>query len=233
MIGRRKLLTGSGAAIAVAMPAIKRVRAHISPHIELYLCLDRSGSMYAIRDAPDTQHYIIQRDGHVSALRHPDIIDLLVANQTLVRVVLWSGELREIEEKVVMQVTDQGSAVALADTIARIIPSSASSSQDTRHYTALQAVIMRAQEGTRRIVDISTDESLVDETEEGRCLARSEYLHVRGTTVNVLAVSMDEKKTESLQRCLKTPDGFCMRTSTWDEYATAIQQKIFAELQMA
>ena len=199
------------------------------PDIDLILCLDWSGSMYATLGG-SKQNYIIQKEGHIAALRDSEVYQLLIYRRVYVRVILWSGYANETMPIFLGRMVSKESVEALADAIFKKVPDTHSLSGATTHYTPLIYANSSPIFGKKRIVDISTDEPIFEwHTSFCRSYMESIYRSSK-TTVNVLAIGIDAPGLENLRENLQTPDGFTASIKNWEGYIPALKRKIMKEL---
>jgi len=223
---RRKFLRESTSVIAGLCFPYRAIGAAADK--ELIFCLDWSDSMYD----EETRHYVIQRDGHVAALKDPDIVKLFLSQKVYVAALLWSGvwgdDIRLIFSGMISTKQDlEGLAAAIESRVPKI----SSPSGDTWHNTPLEFISGKRRIGKKRIIDLSTDQGITSRESQVKSFNESSklYRHLM-TTVNVLAIGVNKSGVEVLRQAVQTPDGFTLDIENWKDYVPAIRKKIIKEL---
>ncbi|MEZ4200693.1 MAG: DUF1194 domain-containing protein [Candidatus Paceibacterota bacterium] len=226
MINRRSFIQGiGGTATSFPMPAL--AGSLIPAQKELRLGLDASSSMYP-SSSLDEARWKIQRDGHVAALRDPEIQHLLILGRVLVRAFLWSSGNRGFKELHAARnlIRTEADAERVAQVIAEETPS-VQLTNATEHGMLLQRCRQLAAEAPRVVIDVSSDE---EPTEDQVLLCQNERdtLAHQGWTVNTLGIGMTAY--EGLRYSVQTPDGFSRLVNSWADYPVGIRQKLALEL---
>lgn len=216
------------AAVALCTPTV--LRGGSSTTIELVLLLDGSGSMFEetinrVKTGRASDHHNIQREGHIDALRQPEVVEFLIWHNVHVQVYVWSDSVIKISDVVV---TSRQELNRLVAEINGSIPRR-KFGRSSLHDVALQAFTEPPPAGIRRVIDISTDEELFYQREE-RCSAARDEIYKYGGTINVLAVDDLGMIAENLQTFLQTPDGFTEVADGFEDYARAIKAKLIGDL---
>lgn len=221
---RRDFLAGASAFMAsvptsaMSMPPASK---------ELVLALDQSGSMYV----GDTPHYLIQRNGHVAALRDPLIIQRLVMDQVHLRVVFWAGY--QCSRELLLggvRIVDSTDVAKVASYIETLTPNVHAADKNTRHELLLEFVRSELPRvGGKLIIDVSTDEP--PEHPMATMIERR-WIEAIGGTINVLAVDQTPNwdTVRKLEEQLQTDGGFTKAVRSFADYDRAIKQKILDEL---
>lgn len=228
-MNRRKFLSaGLTAATGIFLPSMHVSRAESSPERELIFCLDWSGSMYDLNKELRTQNYLIQKEGHIAAIKDPNISEFL-ARGVWVQVILWSGSETETYPIFNSLIASKVDVERLVETLRLKVPHNPSPSGGTQHYTPLNYIMGTKKIGKKRIVDISTDEDISNYSGSRSMLLRG-IIYKQNTAINVIAIGLGKKETDSLSSCLQTPDGFTVAVNSWGEYIPALKKKILREL---
>jgi len=210
-------------------------------NIHLWLLFDASGSMYSKKDTPSLSkkgHYISQLNGHVEALKNPNVRRLLLNGKTFLHAVIWAGEntAYEISPKGGVAIDSDKTIDAFINLIIKGIPNRTLNDATTRHHLAIDFVLKQsniAHSNDITIIDISTDEDPY-----GEDALKMKEIHTKAigynVVINVLAVDILKSQEEYRQLAtrVRTPDGFIM-TGSFENYAEAILSKILMELQFS
>jgi hypothetical protein len=203
--------------------------------LELALAVDVSSSI-------DREEALLQREGYVAALRHPDVIHA-IENGPLGRIAVtyyeWAGDghLRVVADWTVIH--NAKSAVAFADRIA-------AAPLWTAPQTSIAAAIDfgidsfrgNAHRGSRQVIDISGDGPSNGALEVTAARDRAVY---RGITINGLAVVNGRADANGN---LPLPDldfyyrdcvvggfaSFVVVAESFQEFGVAIQRKLISEI---
>lgn len=227
-MNRREFVAGGIAAAAGFFTPFKNFAGEDS-EIDLLLFLDWSDSMYQF--FPDGRpNYLTQRDGHIAAFRDEGIRKRLVSGRVFVRVILWAGGAGEIIPIFAGRMETHEDIFQLQDAISKRIPDHSSHTGLTDHFTPLVYAESVPLAARRRIIDISTDQSIENFIIADLCRKLKGKLHRERTTINVLAIGVDKEVLKNLKENLLTPDGFIEHISSWEGYVPAIKRKIEKEL---
>lgn len=222
MINRRTFIRGiGGAAASFPMPAL--AGSLISARKELRLGLDASSSMYT-----KAHNWAIQRDGHVAALRDPEIQHLLILGRVLVRAFLWSSGNRGFKELHAARhlIRTEADAERVAHVIAKETPS-VQLTNATEHGMLLQRCRQLTAEAPYVVIDVSSDEAPAED-QIPLCQYERNVLSNRGWTVNTLGIGSHALR--GLKYSVQTPDGFSLLVKSWADYPAGIRQKLVLEL---
>jgi hypothetical protein len=227
------------ALLAMALPAAPAgAQDAIEVDLELILAVDISLSM-------DVDEQRLQRDGHVAAIRHPQVV-AAISDGLLGRIALtyveWAGT---GSERVVVPwsvIDGQETADAFADRLAAVPLRRA-------HRTSISAVLAFAGglfednglNGLRRVIDVSGDGA----NNEGVPVPGArDRLVERGIVINGLAIMIKrgdfggrfdlEALDEYFEDCvIGGPGAFVIRITDKDQFATAIRRKMIQEIAQA
>lgn len=234
----RRILS-AGSALAVALSALVAadgdVRAEVPVDLELVLAIDVSGSV-------DAEEALLQRNGYLGALTHPDVIRAIEGGfrgAIAVAYVEWAGAYHRSVVVGWTEVRNAAGAKALTDRIARV--------PVTRGlYTSISGAIDFALpmfdnngfEGSRRVIDVSGD----GPNNEGRLvtLARDAAAAAR-VTVNGLPIVNDRvdpygrRQLPDLDLYYRAcvvggPGAFMVVAEGFGAFAQAIRRKLIAEI---
>lgn len=218
--------------LAAAVPA---GASNVGVDLELALAVDVSSSI-------DQDEALLQREGYVAALRHPDVIHA-IENGPLGRIAVtyyeWAGDgnLRVVADWTVIH--DAGSAAALADRIA-------AAPLWTAPRTSIAAAIdfgvdgfaANGHQGNRQVIDVSGDGPNNGMREVTAARDRAVY---RGVTINGLAVVNGRADANGN---LPLPDldlyyrdcvigglgSFVVVANSFQEFGVAIRRKLISEI---
>ena len=196
---------------------------------EIVLAVDVSRSM-------DMTEFAVQRDGYVSALRHPDLIRAVTAGplgKVAIAYFEWSGEARDGALIPWRIIDGPAAAAALADEI-DTTPVMRSRGTSISRALGFAAVLIDdgTVEGTRRIIDVSGDgANNIGPPVTG---ARDATL-ARGITINGLPIMASPSTMTDLdlyyQDCVTGGDGaFVLVARTGEELARTIRRKLIMEI---
>lgn len=234
---RRLLSAGSALVAALAAVAIPGhdVRAAVPVDLELILAVDVSGSV-------DVEEALLQRDGYLGALTHPDVIRAIEGGYRgaiAVAYVEWAGAGYRTVIADWAEVRNADSAKAFATRIAQV--------PITRGmYTSIGGVIdfvvpmfdTNGFEGSRRVIDISGDGA----NNEGRLVtqARDAAMTAR-ITINGLPIVNDRinpfgrRQIPDLDLYYRAcviggPGAFLVVAEGFGSFAQAIRRKLISEI---
>ena len=229
-MNRREFVTGGIASAAGLCLLFNRSFSQTVPGIELFLFLDWSDSM--CQNFPDGRpNYLIQRNGHLSALGDIEIQKRLIEVRAFVRVVLWAGSTLEIVPIFAGRMGEAADVYRLLKAISKRVPDHSSPTGLTDHLTPLAYAESVPLASRRRIIDISTDQAIENGWITNLCRGQRDKLNSKmATEINVLAVGVNERGIENLSKNLLTPKGFIMKINGWEEYIPAIKRKLEKEL---
>jgi Ca-activated chloride channel family protein len=220
-MGRVTGLRGSLALCLALLPSLPAKACDVA----LLLAIDVSNSV-------DSAEYRLQVDGLADALTDPAIIDALVAGNSAISVVQWSGIDRQ-------SVTLPWSRIATARDVAAL---SQSARLMPRAYTLsgtapAEAILFSlanfgpVPDCSRRVIDISGDgtPNIGADVASARQQAQRD-----GITINAIAIeSMGLAITNFYARQVITRDGFVVTARRHRDYPRAIRAKILRELAKA
>lgn len=220
-MGRVTGLRGSLALSLALLPSLPAKACDVA----LLLAIDVSNSV-------DSAEYRLQVDGLADALTDPAIIDALVAGNSAISVVQWSGIDRQ-------SVTLPWSRIATARDVAAL---SQSARLMPRAYTLsgtapAEAILFSlanfgpVADCRRRVIDISGDgtPNIGADVASARQQAQRD-----GITINAIAIeSMGLAITNFYARQVITRDGFVVTARRHRDYPRAIRAKILRELAKA
>ncbi|MBR2657596.1 MAG: DUF1194 domain-containing protein [Loktanella sp.] len=188
----------------------------------LLLAVDVSNSV-------DATEYRLQADGLADAMRDPQIIETMIADQVAVAVVQWSGVGEQFVSIPWTRITDQAQAAqvsAQARSMERAFILSGTATGDVIRYAV--PMFDQVPDCKRKVIDISTD---------GTANAGGDVRLVRtmaqraGVTINGIGIeSMGLTITNYLRAAVITGDGFVMTARTHRDYPAAIRAKILREI---
>lgn len=234
---RRLLSAGSALAAVLAAVAIPGddVRAAVPVDLELILAVDVSGSV-------DVEEALLQRDGYLGALTHPDVVRAIEGGYRgaiAVAYVEWAGAGYKTVIADWAEVRNADSAKAFATRIAQV--------PITRGmYTSISGVIdfvvpmfdTNGFEGSRRVIDISGDGA----NNEGRLVtwARDAAMAAR-ITINGLPIVNDRinpfgrRQIPDLDLYYRAcviggPGAFLVVADGFGSFAQAIRRKLISEI---
>lgn len=188
----------------------------------LILTIDVSNSV-------DTAEYRLQVDGLADALEDPEIIDALVAGNTAITVIQWSGIDKQtvtIPWTRIRTALDAGSFAFQARLMERAFTLSDTAPAEAIYFSLEQ--FSQVPDCKRRVIDVSGDGTANSGTDVRA--ARNEAQR-RGVTINGIAIeSMGLAITGFFNRAIITRDGFVITARTHREYPQAIRQKIIREI---
>jgi len=203
--------------------------------LELVLAVDISGSV-------DEVEAILQREGYMAALRHPQVIEAIetgMFGRIAVTYVEWAGDQYQRTMLDWTLIDGAPSAYAFADALAE-------TPLTTGHWTSLSTAIDYAVplfdnngfEGFRRVIDISGD----GYNNRGRPVewARDEAV-AAGITINGLPIVNDRPNPWGgrppidldryyEQRVIGGPGAFIVVAETYSSFASAILSKLLLEI---
>jgi len=225
---RSAMLLAATAAIVVALPVLPAARAADRlVDLELVLAIDSS-------DSVDDREFSLQIIGLADAFRHPEVIKALGAGprkSIAVTVVEWADREGQTVMSPWTRLYNAASARALAEEISRL----------TRTYErdvtsvsgiidfAVASFVDNGFQGTRRVIDISSD----GRQNDGRSLpdARAEA-GARGVTINALTIVNEYGSLDDYYRreVIIGPSAFVEVAEDYDAYPRAILRKLIREL---
>ncbi|WP_342713985.1 DUF1194 domain-containing protein [Loktanella salsilacus] len=217
-------MTGLRGSLALCLALLPSLPAKACD-VALLLAIDVSNSV-------DSAEYRLQVDGLADALTDPAIIDALVAGNSAISVVQWSGIDRQ-------SVTLPWSRIATARDVAAL---SQSARLMPRAYTLsgtapAEAILFSlanfgpVPDCSRRVIDISGDgtPNIGADVASARQQAQRD-----GITINAIAIeSMGLAITNFYARQVITRDGFVVTARRHRDYPRAIRAKILRELAKA
>jgi hypothetical protein len=234
---RRILLVGSAVAVALVAVAVPddEVRADVAVDLELVLAVDVSGSM-------DTEEALLQREGYLGALAHPDVIRAIEGGYRgaiAVSYVEWAGVGHRTVVAGWAEVRDAESAQSL---VAQIGQAPVTRGMYTSISHAIDfAVPMFAGngfEGTRRVIDISGDGA----NNEGRLVSMARDAAVAAQiTINGLPIVNDRVNPFGRRQIpdldlyyrycvIGGPGAFMVVAEGFGSFAEAIRRKLVSEI---
>lgn len=195
--------------------------------LELVLAVDASGSV-------SQRRFDLQKQGYVRGLQDPRVLRAIRSGLTqsiAVTMFQWTGPTLAAEVIPWMQISDEASAVAVAEAIAQV---------PRRLYgggTSISGAIDRAVtlfgqggfRGDRRVVDISGDGT----NSSGRPVSRARDDAVaRGIVINGLPIlSVEPDLDQHYQdEVIGGPGAFMIAIKDYDQFADAIIRKLVAEI---
>ena len=220
-MGRVTGLRGSLALCLALLPSLPAKACDVA----LLLAIDVSNSV-------DSAEYRLQVDGLADALTDPAIIDALVAGNSAISVVQWSGIDRQSVTLPWTRIATARDVAALSQS-ARLMP---------RAYTLsgtapAEAILFSlanfgpVPDCSRRVIDISGDgtPNIGADVASARQQAQRD-----GITINAIAIeSMGLAITNFYARQVITRDGFVVTARRHRDYPRAIRAKILRELAKA
>ena len=216
-------------------PAVPATAQEIPVDLELVLAVDISGSV-------DEVEALLQREGYIAALRHPQVIEAIqggMFGRIAVIYVEWAGDHYQRTMLDWSLLEDAESAFAFADALAE-------TPLVTAHWTSLSGAIDYAVplfenngfEGFRRVIDISGD----GHNNRGRPVeqARDEAV-AAGITINGLPIVNDRPNPWGgrppldldlyyEQRVIGGPGAFIVVAEDYTAFASAILSKLLLEI---
>ena len=216
-------------------PALPAAAEDIPVDLELVLAVDISGSV-------DEVEALLQREGYMAALRHPQVIEAIeggMFGRIAVVYVEWAGDYYQRTMLEWSLLEDAESASAFADALAE-------TPLATAHWTSISGAIDYAVplfddngfEGFRRVIDISGD----GHNNRGRPVeyARDEAV-AAGITINGLPIVNDRpnpwggRPAMDLdhyyeQRVIGGPGAFIVVAEDYTAFASAILSKLLLEI---
>jgi hypothetical protein len=222
-------------AALIAAPGVPAAAQEVPVDLELVLAVDISGSV-------DEVEALLQREGYIAALRHPQVIEAIQGGMfggIAVTYVEWAGDhyQRTMLDWSLLDGAD--SAYAFADALAE-------TPLLTAHWTSLSGAIDYAVplfdengfEGFRRVIDISGD----GHNNRGRPVehARDEAV-ATGITINGLPIVNDRPNPWGgrppinldlyyEQRVIGGPGAFMVVAEDYTAFASAILSKLLLEI---
>lgn len=188
----------------------------------LILAMDVSNSV-------DPGEFRLQVDGLATALRDPEIAEILVRDQVALSVMQWSG----VTSQEISLGWSQMFSPAHVEQYARAVEDlpRAFVMSNTAPAEALRSALDhmgRAPDCARRIIDMSGDGTPNAGGEVGRIRRLAER---EGVTVNGLAIEgLGQAITNFYRRFVITGDGFVETARGHRDYARAIRRKILREI---
>lgn len=222
------------AALASA-PALPAAAQDLPVDLELVLAVDISGSV-------DEVEALLQREGYMAALRHPQVIEAIESGmfgRIALTYVEWAGDYYQRTMLDWTLIDDEASAFALADALAE-------TPLATAHWTSPSAAIDYAVplfenngfEGFRRVIDISGD----GHNNRGRPVERARDDAVAaGITINGLPIVNDRQNPWGgrppvdlalyfEERVIGGPGAFVVVAEDYTAFASAILSKLLLEI---
>ncbi len=188
----------------------------------LLLAIDVSNSV-------DGAEYRLQADGLADAMRDPQIIETMIADQVAVAVVQWSGVGEQFIAIPWTRITHEAQAAqvsAQARSMDRAFILSGTATGDVIRYAV--PMFDQVPDCKRKVIDISTDgtANAGDDVRLIRTMAQR-----AGVTINGIGIeSMGLTITNYLRAAVITGDGFVMTARTHRDYPAAIRAKILREI---
>ena len=220
----------TAALLALLLPAAASAQGGMEVDVEIVLAVDTSRSM-------DLAELAVQRDGYLTALRHPDLVRAITAGP-LGRIAIayfeWSGQAQDGTLVPWTIVDGPPAAARLADEIAAM-PVSRTRGTSISRALHFATVLLEddAVDGARRIIDVSGDgANNVGPPVTG---ARDEAL-ARGITINGLPIVISGFGAQAgldryYEDCVIGGEGaFMMVARTGDELARTIRRKLILEI---
>ena len=221
------------AAVVFGVPAPPAEAQDVPVDLELVLAVDISGSV-------DEVEALLQREGYIAALRHPDVIEAIgggMFGRIAVTYVEWAGDYYQRTMLDWSVLEDAPSALAFADALAETPLS-------TAHWTSISGVIDYAVplfdgngiEGFRRVIDVSGD----GHNNRGRSAAQARDEAVAaGITINGLPIVNDRPNPWGgrpaidldlyyEQQVIGGPGAFIVVAEDYTTFASAILSKLLS-----
>ena len=223
MKGLTKIL--SAAVLLLGFVAVPNAHALTLVDLELSLLVDVSGSI-------DTTEFNLQKNGYASAFTNASIINAIIAgtgvhHSIAVNLVYWSGNAQQSQVVGWTLINDATSSIAFANAInattqlfsGNTAPGSAINFDVPLFGTNLY-------EGDKKIIDVSGD----GEQNDGANTATARNnAAAAGFTINGLAIG-NTSLVAWYTANIKTTDGFVLQASTFNDFGTAVNQKILQEV---
>jgi hypothetical protein len=186
--------------------------------LALILLLDVSGSI-----GPDD--FARQREGHAAALRSPAITRAAEQDGIAIAAIQYDADsYPAMQWRVLRSAAD---ATAAAEHLAGMDRLGATNTYTGSAVMDALAALDNAPCGDVRIVDVVTD----GKANGGTPLPTArDAAQDAGVRVNVLIVGGDDEDADDMRDRLATRDGFVMRVSGWEEFATAVRKKVVLEV---
>jgi len=188
----------------------------------LILAMDVSNSV-------DPGEYRLQVDGLATALRDPEIAEILVRDQVALSVIQWSGVDAQEVSLDWTQMLSPGHVQLFANAVQQLPRAFVMS--NTAPAEALSSALTHFESGPtceRRIIDMSGDGTPNAGGEVSRLRRQAER---SGVTVNGLAIEgLGRAITNYYSRNVITSDGFVETARGHRDYARAIRRKILREI---
>ena len=205
----------------------------------LFICLFLAQPVHACRTAlilamdvsnsVDPGEYRLQIDGLATALRDPEIAEILVRDQIALSVIQWSGIDAQEVSLDWTQMLSPSHVQLFADAVQRLPRAFVMS--NTAPAEALNTALNHFSNGpncARQIIDMSGDGTPNAGGEVSRLRRQVER---SGVTVNGLAIEgLGRAITNFYSRNVITSDGFVETARGHRDYARAIRQKILREI---
>lgn len=219
-----------GRALALAFLFFVAPSSAQSPiHVDLALVLavDASGSV-------DQTRFELQKRGYAAAFRHPRVIGAIQSgpSQAIAVIVMqWTGPSLQVTAVPWTKVSDEASANAFADAVARAPRAlfSGGTSISGAIDTAMGLLFDNPYRATRRVIDISGDGS----NNRGRFVnqARDEAI-AKGVGINGLPILALEPELDRYYRdnVIGGPGAFVIAARDYETFADAILKKLIAEI---
>ncbi len=233
---RSMRLAGSAAVLAIVVMAVAgKVRADVAVDLELVLAVDVSGSM-------DTEEALLQRQGYLGALAHPDVIRAIEGGYRgaiAVSYVEWAGVGHRTVVADWAEVRDAESAQTLVAKIGQM-PVTRGMYTSISHAIDFAVPMFAGNgfEGARRVIDISGDGA----NNEGRLVSLARDAAVAAhITVNGLPIvnnridPFGRRQIPDLDLYYRYcviggPGAFMVVAEGFGSFAEAIRRKLVSEI---
>jgi Ca-activated chloride channel family protein len=206
---------------ALALACLLPVQA-LACETALLLAMDVSNSV-------DPGEYRLQIDGLASALRDPEIAEILVQDRIALSVMQWSGSAHQQISLDWQRMISSAHVTRFANDVRNL--QRAFILSDTAPAEALRAALAqmrRAPDCTRKVIDMSGDGTANAGTEIAPFRRRAQR---QGITINGLAIEgLGLAMSNYYRRHIITADGFVETARGHRDYARAIHKKILREI---
>ncbi len=201
------------------------------PDLTLVLAIDSSSSI-------DADEFVMETEGYAQAFRNPGVLQALSDAGTVdVAVVFWAGLARSTYIMPWIRITSEADALAVSDWF---LAATRKFNGDTEIgnglRTALDLIDHHETCGLRRVVDVSGDGRAELGSSRGPPRMTLKNARARadggGVTVNGLAIANEEPTLGQYYReeLITGPGCFSMEVSSFNDFGTAIVEKLKREL---
>jgi hypothetical protein len=214
-------------AVLVMLAAPREVTAASEVDLQLVLAVDASGSV-------DNDRFELQKRGYSAAFRNPRVVQAIRSSPSqaiAVTMTQWTGPTLHVQVVDWTRIADEASSLRFADAI-DAAPRALFGGGTSISGAIDDAMLLLAKspfQATRRIIDISGDGS----NNRGRAFAASRDAAVRdGVAINGLPILTLEPDLESYYEAnvIGGPGAFVVAAASYDDFATAILNKLVAEI---